>query len=164
MTNILTLHLDPTSQTHFEALRQQHFPRERNQIPAHLSLFHSLPDTPEITHTLATVSAREPFPLQVTGLRSLGRGVAFTIASGDLQTLHAHLSTAFAAHLIPQDRQRFNPHIVIQNKSTPERARDLLAHLQASFTPMSVQAIGLDLWHYLGGPWKLAASFAFSTD
>lgn len=45
MTAILTLHLDPTAQSRFEALRQRHYPPERNQIPAHLTLFHTLPDT-----------------------------------------------------------------------------------------------------------------------
>jgi hypothetical protein len=47
MITILTLQLDPTAQAHFEALRQQHFPPALNHIPAHLTLFHQLPDSDE---------------------------------------------------------------------------------------------------------------------
>jgi len=44
-------------------------------------------------------------------------------------------------------------HITIQNKMTPEMAGVLLARLSADFVPFEVQALGLDLWHYLGGHW-----------
>ena len=163
MTTILTLRLDPTSQSHFEALRRQHFPPERNQIPAHLTLFHTLPATPDIlTELAATATRTQPFSLSVTGLRSLGKGVTYTLASPTLQALHTHLATAFAPHLTPQDRQRLQPHIVIQNKVTPETARSLLATLKPAFEPFQVQAEGLDLWEYLGGPWRSLETFSFA--
>lgn len=161
MTNILTLRLDSRSQAHFDHLRQTHYPAHLNQIAAHLTLFHSLPDDPEITATLHRYSLCSPFPLQVTGLRPLGRGVAYKLGSPTLQTLHACLATAFADHLTPQDRQRFMPHVVIQNKSTPELARALLAELGRNFQPFDVEATGLDLWHYLNGPWEHAQAFNF---
>ena len=162
MTNILTLQLDPHSQTHFESMRQQYFPPERNQIPAHLTLFHTLPDTPAASATLQQVAAKhKPFPMQVTGLRSLGKGVAYKLASPQALALHAELSAAFADDLSPQDKQRFMPHVVIQNKATPEQARLLLATLTAGFQSFQVQAIGLELWHYLGGPWQLAETIPF---
>ncbi len=159
---ILTLALAPEAQSRFEALRRLHFPPERNQIPAHLTLFHQLPDTASVRETLQSVAARQPaFDLDVTGLRSLGRGVAYTLASPALQTLHRELAAAFADHLIPQDRQPFRPHIVIQNKTTPEAARTLFAELQRDFTPATVQASGLDLWLYLNGPWQHLATHPF---
>ena len=160
-TDVLTLRLDPASQAHFEAMRQRHFPPERNQIPAHLTLFHTLPQTPEITACLAAAAQIPPFELQVTGLRSLGRGVAYTLASPALEALHRKLSDAFAVHLTAQDRQKFQPHIVIQNKATAERARALLAELKASFRPFTVHAEALDLWHYLNGPWQHERTFPF---
>ena len=161
-TDILTLRLDPTSQAHFEALRQRHFPPERNLIPAHLTLFHTLPQTPEVAAALAAAAAEiPPFALQVTGLRSLGRGVAYTLASPPLLALHRHLSAAFDSCLTPQDRQKFQPHIVIQNKTTSEQARALLAKLQATFHPFSVEATGLDLCAYLNGPWQHRQVYLF---
>ena len=162
MTNILTLHLDPDSQAFFESMRQKHFPPERNQIPAHLTLFHSLPDTDAIAQTLGEAAERQPpFRIAITGLRSLGKGVAYKVASPPLLHLHAELASAFADHLTPQDTQRFIPHIVIQNKATPEQARKLLSELERTFHALEADAIGLDLWHYLGGPWELAHTFPF---
>ena len=155
MSNILTLRLDPSAQAHFDGLRQRYFPQERNHIAAHVTLFHTLPDTPHIDAALATLAAaQQPFPVAVTGVRSLGKGVAYRLAAAPLQTLHAQLVQAFADDLTPQDRQRFQPHIVVQNKGTPEAARDLLQHLETSFSPWSIRADGLDLWRYLGGPWE----------
>ena len=163
MTNVLTLRLDAESQAFFEAMRQKHFPPERNQIPAHLTLFHALPDEEAIGATLAQVCGRTPpFRIGITGLRSLGRGVAYKVASPALLGLHAALAGEFVEHLTPQDRQRFGPHIVVQNKSTPERARLLLAELERTFHALEADALGVDLWHYLGGPWELAATFPFA--
>ncbi len=161
MTTILTLELDPTSQTHFDSLRQQHYPSHLNQIPAHITLFHQLPALEEIAEILESAAQHPPFQIKVTGLRSLGRGVAYTLASPELKVLHAGLAQRFREHLQPQDRQPFHPHIVIQNKATPERARILLAQLQSNFDPFEAQAIGLTLWNYLGGPWERVHFFEF---
>ena len=164
MTNILTLRLDPDSQAFFESMRQKHFPPERNQIPAHLTLFHSLPDSEAISTTLDEAARHQPpIRLSITGLRSLGKGVAYKVASPPLLSLHASLAGAFVDHLTPQDSQRFTPHIVIQNKATPERARLLLAELERTFHSLVADVVGLDLWHYLGGPWELAQTFPFKT-
>ena len=75
MTYVLTLRLDESSQAFFEKMRQAHFPPERNQIPAHLTLFHQLPETRDVLASIETVADDQPvFSLDVTGLRSLGRG------------------------------------------------------------------------------------------
>lgn len=162
MTNVLTLRLDPDSQAFFEAMRKKHFPPEQNRIPAHLTLFHTLPDSPEIQEALAQVaSAQAAFRIAIPELRSLGKGVAYQVTSGDLLSLHGVLAAKFSEHLTPQDRQRLTPHIVIQNKVTPEAARLLRAELERTFHALEADAVGLDLWHYMGGPWKLAESFSF---
>ncbi len=162
MVDVLTLHLDSVSQQLFNSLRERYFPPERNHIPAHLTLFHALPDAAWAQARIEAVTcSRQHFSLDVTGLRSLGKGVAYRLASSHLQTLHAELAEGFADHLIPQDRQRLQPHVVVQNKVAPEIARQLLAELQRTFAPWSVMAEGLDLWHYLGGPWQHVRTFRF---
>ena len=164
MVDILTLRLDPAAQQTFDDLRKLHFPPARNQIPAHLTLFHALPSEPWVhAHLDRIANACAPFSLRVTGLRSLGKGVAYTLAAPELQALHADLSTSFVDELIPQDRQRFMPHVVVQNKATPEAARTLLAQLTRNFAPWVVTAEGLDLWHYLGGPWQHVHTFHLRT-
>jgi 2'-5' RNA ligase len=161
MTTILTLELDGESQAHFESLRRQHYPTHLNRVPAHITLFHQLPPHDAIVGRIHRAAHRPPFQIEVTGLRSLGRGVAYTLASAELQTLHAGLARQFEPHLIPQDRQAFHPHLVIQNKATPEQARTLLDQLQAGFRAFEALAAGLTVWNYLGGPWERAGFFHF---
>jgi 2'-5' RNA ligase len=162
-TDLLTLRLDSASQAFFDQKRQQYFPTERNLIAAHLTLFHTLPRAPEITAALEEAAARTPpHPVYVTGLRSLGRGVAYKLESPELTVLHRDLSLAFSGHLTEQDRQKFQPHVVIQNKVTAARAKSLLALLEPQFRGFDVEAQGLDLWHYMGGPWEHARTFLFS--
>ncbi len=162
---ILTLGLDAPDQARFERLRQAHFPAAMNHIPAHLTLFHHLPGEllPDIDAALAQLAVQPPFPIEVTGLRSLGRGVAFTLASPVLTRLRATLAQHFHDSLTPQDRQAFRPHVTIQNKATPEAARALLAAMQAEFSHFTVRADSLLLWHYRGGPWEHAANYPFAS-
>ena len=162
MTYILTLRFDPMSQKHFEGMRQRYFPAARNLVPAHLTLFHALPALDEISSTLASTASRiQVFSLAVTGLRSLGRGVAYSLAAPEVDSLHRELSNSFAPYVTPQDQQKFKPHVVIQNKSTGEQAKALLALLQAGFQTFQVKAEGMDLWEYQNGPWELALHFDF---
>ncbi|MBO1074019.1 2'-5' RNA ligase family protein [Roseomonas marmotae] len=162
---ILTLQFDVASFTRLDALRRAHIPPERNHLPAHLTLFHALPGAmlAEIGANLATVAAgAPPLPLRFAGLRSLGRGVAFSVESPALAGLRGLLASAWHDMLGPQDRQGFRPHVTVQNKVEPAAARALLAELEAGFTPWDGQGVALLLWHYRGGPWEPAGSFPLS--
>jgi hypothetical protein len=105
---------------------------------------------------------RPTFPLRVTGLRNLGRGVAYLLHSPELDALRGALARSWQPWLTPQDRSRHSPHVTVQNKVLPAQARELLAHLQAGFVPYDVTARGLALWRYLGGPWEPVAELPFS--
>jgi 2'-5' RNA ligase len=161
---IVTLLLDPASQARFDDLRAAHFPPARNHLAAHVTLFHALPGEgePQVRSDLAELARRAPFPVAVTGLRPLGRGVAYDLASAELAGLHRELALRWRDDLTPQDRQPLRPHVTVQNKVAPEAARALLADLQADFTPYDVQAEGLALWRYLGGPWEPVGVQRFS--
>jgi len=66
-----------------DALRRSHYPPERNRVPAHLTLFRSLPPSAEdeVRRSLARVSA-EPRPrAEIGGLMDLDSGVALRIIS-----------------------------------------------------------------------------------
>jgi 2'-5' RNA ligase len=161
---IVTLALDAESQDRFEAERQEYFPAQLNQIPAHVSLFHALPGNEEaaVLATLEEIAARTgPFPARVDALMRLGRGVAYGLRSEPLQCLHAELRRAWLPWLTPQDRQGFRPHVVVQNKASSPHAKDLYARLSVQFAPWEAMAVGLLLWHYEGGPWTAAGRFAF---
>ncbi|KAA3438879.1 2'-5' RNA ligase family protein [Rufibacter hautae] len=160
---ILTLTLDPEAAEFFTRLRSQHFPPERNYLQAHLTLFHHLPPTEKsIKDVLARVSEEQAIiNLQVTDLMSLGRGVAYRINSGELQTMHRFLQEQWASFLIPQDKQKLRPHITIQNKVKPEEAKALEQNLRQTFQPFQIRGIGFTLWEYQGGPWQLLQQFPF---
>ncbi|MEJ7744666.1 MAG: 2'-5' RNA ligase family protein [Nocardioidaceae bacterium] len=155
--------LDPVSQCHFDALRQAHFPPERNHLAAHVTLFHQLPGVSlEAVHSaLVKASSRMAFSLDVTGVASLGSGVAYTLDSPVLFEVHQQLAAEWAPMLTRQDRRPLWPHVTVQNKVPAEEAEKLLAQLSASFTSATVGAVALQLWHYLKGPWREAARYPF---
>ena len=153
---ILTLDLHADDQARVDRLRQAHFPPDRNVIPAHLTLFHALPgdDAPGVAHVLDVACGPvAPFAIDVTGLRFLGRGVAYALAAPALLQLRGQLARHWHDQLTAQDRQGFRPHITIQNKAEPAAARALHDAMLAAFAPFTIRAEGLALWRYMGGPW-----------
>jgi 2'-5' RNA ligase len=162
---ILTLTFDERSFAFFEAQRQLSFPPGRNLIPAHLTLFHKLPGDHfyAIEADIDALASRQrPFPVDVTGLRSLGRGVAYMLLSSELTSLRQKLAQRWEAWLGPQDRQKHQPHVTVQNKVEPQKAKALLSELTAAFEPFTALGVGLDLWWYRGGPWEKARRFPFA--
>ena len=163
---IVTAALDEGAFAWFEDLRQSHFPRHRNQVPAHLTLFHALPgeEEPFIMQTLeAACQHRRPQRLDVRGPWSIGRGVAYRLASPELEELRNELAEVFSPWLTPQDRAPFRPHITIQNKADPGDARALLERLQLEFEPFDIVVEGFLVWRYLGGPWEAIGRLPFVT-
>ncbi|MDQ4128129.1 MAG: 2'-5' RNA ligase family protein [Actinomycetota bacterium] len=159
---ILTLEMDDRSQEWFDHLRKLHFPPERNYLSAHLTMFHKLPGKREveISADLQEVcQSREPLIMTATGLRSLGRGVAYELSSPELAALRRELAGRWEPWLGAQDRRGFKPHVTVQNKVSPERARALREQLLTTFSPFKVGGVGLLLWRYLGGPWEPVGTF-----
>ncbi|RXZ34629.1 2'-5' RNA ligase family protein [Sphingomonas desiccabilis] len=150
-----------------DGLRRRHFPPERNQLPAHLTLFHHLPPhlAPELRQRLAAETRGIAAPrARIAGLRNLGRGVALRIESPELEEIRARLADAFAMLLTPQDRAGWRPHVTIQNKVEPAEARALLHALEADFRPRPrpLAIAGLASWWYRGGPWEPISRHMFA--
>ncbi|MBD2715212.1 2'-5' RNA ligase family protein [Microvirga sp. STR05] len=161
---ILTLALDASSQLFFNELRQRHFPPERNFLQAHLTLFHHLPGSQHdaLCTQIESLTARtEPLTLAVTGVRFLGRGVAYTLENQQLRALHKELQALWQPDLTPQDLQKLQPHVTVQNKVEPAIARTLHRELSEDFQPFEATGTGLQLWAYRGGPWESLQTFSF---
>ena len=161
---IITAALDDGAFDWFDGLRQAHFPRHRNVVPAHLTLFHALPGAQEgvVLETLKSACRRQaPIRLDVRGPWSLGRGVAYRLASADLDRLRGQLADAFSPSLTRQDQAPFRPHITIQNKVEPLVAKALHAHLLESFRPRPLAISGLSAHYYRDGPWELIGRWSF---
>jgi len=159
----VTLLLDPAASDTFTALRRRHFPPGRNHLDAHVTLFHALPgeQAEQVEADLAQAAARGPFPLTVSGVRLLGRSVAYVLDSAELSALHRELAAAWAPWLTAQDRGPLRAHVTVQNKVDPATARALHASLAATFSSYEVQGTGLGLWRYLGGPWEAVSTWPF---
>jgi 2'-5' RNA ligase len=161
---ILTMRFADREAAFFDRLRQEHFPAEHNFIAAHLTLFHHLPGEERllIERALAPLTAETPpIAYRVTGLRRLGKGVSYAIASPGLKGLRSQIASLFVERLTPQDRSGFTPHVTIQNKVGTAVAKALHSDLSAGFTEFHGVSPGLDLWTYLGGPWRHEAFFDF---
>ena len=146
-----------------EGLRRAHYPPERNRVPAHLTIFHSLPPSAEreLRARLAQV-VRRPKPVAtIAGLMDLGGGVAFRVVSPDLDRTRDELAHDLHGMLGAQDSGGWRPHITIQNKVAPKVARALKATLERSFVPRPLSISGLGLHRYLGGPWERLALYPF---
>ncbi len=161
----LTLWLDADSSAKFNALRRQHFPRERNYLDAHLTLFHALPADAE-TRIRADLDeicgAISPLDLYYPDLRFLGKGTAIEVEAPAVVKLRRGLSNQWRDLLGAQDGRVIKPHITIQNKVAPEKARALFDELSDKWRPFGGRAEGLQLWRYKGGPWEAAGDWKFA--
>lgn len=162
MALILTLGFDAASFARFDALRRQHFPPERNFIPAHLTLFQQLPDATEpalARHLACTARHTPPLPFAAAGILDFGGGAAVDLDMPGYRPLLDRLRTAWRRHITPSDDRSRKPHVTVQNKVTRDRAVETQKLLRADFTAWSGAADRLLLWRYRGGPWDALGSW-----
>jgi len=160
---IVTAEIGPTDLAWLDRLRRAHYPADRNQLPAHLTMFHALPPSAEgeARFTLSRLASGRPPRASIEGLMDLGGGVAFRVVSEDLDRIRRDLADDFHGLLGALDSGGWRPHITIQNKVPPKEARSLLAALQTDFRPQPLAISGLGLHRYLGGPWERLAVYSF---
>jgi hypothetical protein len=160
---IVTAELGAPDFAWLDGLRRTHFPSERNQLPAHLTMFHALPPSAEgeVRSRLGQLARSAPPPATVAGLMDLGGGVAFRVVSEELDSIRDELAESFHGLLSAQDAGGWRPHVTIQNKVAPKAARALRLELERDFRPRGLRISGLGLHRYLGGPWQRLAVSGF---
>ena len=161
---IVTAVLGRQDQAFFNVQREAYFPPERNQLAAHLTMFHHLSPTlaPELRQRLvAETHGYAPPMARISDVVSLGYGVAYRVDSPDLAAIRMRLADAFAGLLTPQDAGGWRAHVTVQNKVEPAVARALLHNLRSGFQPRPVKIAGLAAWWYRGGPWELLSRHTF---
>jgi hypothetical protein len=153
---IVTALFAPGDDGWIQKMRQDHYPAERNRVPAHLTLFHHLPPSveAELSTRLAAATAVAMPPARIAGIIDLGAGTALRVESEELEQVRAGLADAFHGLLTPQDQAPWRPHITVQNKVEPREARRLQQELRATFEPRPLAIRGLASWWYRGGPWE----------
>lgn len=99
--------------------------------------------------------------MKIDAVKNIGNGVVYTIASGELISLHKSLQQSFTAWLTNQDRQPLKPHVTIQNKVTAFKALTLYNELKENSVSFDIKAIGISTFLYLKGPWEHVEDFIF---
>jgi hypothetical protein len=162
---IMTAMLSPPDFARFDGLRRRHYPPDRNQVPAHLTIFHAVPPSAEAEARRAlSAAASAPEPrATVAGLINLGEGVAFRVVSDELDDIREQLAERLHGLLGPQDAGGWRPHITVQNKVPAREARALMEQLQQDFAPRPLRIVGLQLQRYLGGPWQELGRWRFGS-
>lgn len=147
-----------------DRLRKQHYPPERNHLPAHVTLFHAL--APSLREALPAVLAREAGAevrpeAELTGLMDLGRGTALALRSPAMLAIRARIAEHFHGALTAQDRHEPRLHITIQNKVTVAAARMLQAELGARLERQRFRFTGLGLHRYCNPHWEAVGIWQF---
>jgi hypothetical protein len=146
-----------------DSLRRRHYPPERNRVPAHLTLFRSLPPSAEaeVRRRLARAAETAVPEASISGVMDLDGGIALRISSPGLERIRDDLAEEFHGLLTTQDLGRWTPHVTIQNKVEPREARRLLAELRSTFEPRPLAITGIQLIRYLAGIWEPLAAYRF---
>jgi hypothetical protein len=160
---IVTAELGAADCAWLDGERQRWVPAERNQLSAHLTMFHALPPSAEeeARRELKRHALRPSPRATVAGLMNLGRGVAYRVVSDELEAIRRDLAEHFHGLLTAQDGQGWRPHVTIMNKAEPKAAKALLTTLEQSFAPRPLAIAGLGLHRYLGGPWERLVTTQF---
>ena len=162
---IITAEIAPRDFTWLNELRRAHYPAHRNQVPAHLTMFRTLPPSSEgeVRSTLSRLLHESVPRVSIEGLMDLGGGSAFRIVSPDLERIRGDLAGYFHGLLGIQDSCGWKPHVTIQNKVSVEDARNLLRTLRKDFRPRPLAITGLELHRYSGGPWERLGTYRFGS-
>jgi hypothetical protein len=159
-TYILTAELDPDSFAWLDALRSDHFPLERNLLPAHLTLFHRLSAAQTARLDDLPIPAAA-VPISCVGAVLLGFGVAIRVRSPTLDGIRSAAQKAMGDEFSRQDSHTWRAHVTIQNKVTADMAKRLHRDLERDFVQRAGVVTGLLVWSYLGGPWRLVRKIPF---
>lgn len=160
---IVTAEIGPTDFAWLDGLRRAHYPVDRNQVPAHLTMFHALPPSAEseLRARIAQAVRRRAPAATIAGIMDLGGGVAFRVVSTELDRLREELADGLHGLLGALDSGGWRPHVTIQNKVSPKVARALKEALERSFRPRPLSISGLAIHRYLDGRWQAVAATAF---
>lgn len=160
---IVTAELGREGFAWLEGLRREHYPPERNRVPAHLTLIRSLPPSAEgeVRHLLATLAAGPPPRAWIGGIMDMGGAVAFRVTSDELDSIRSEMVERLHGLLSTQDSAGWSAHVTIQNKVVPREAKTLARSLEGHRQGEPLRIAGLGLHRYLGGPWETLQLYPF---
>lgn len=145
-------------------LRKAYYPADRNQVDAHVTLFHSLPPSAEgeVRAVLSRSASSNPQPrARMASIMDLGKGTALRIHCPDMEDVWEELAEGFYGLLSAQDQFCPQFHVTLQNKVEKGAAKAFQKALTDSFEPFNFPFKGLQLHEYAGGPWRSLQQWQF---
>ncbi len=166
---VLTLKLTDSLAKPMNLMREQYFPKRLNRTPAHLTLFHALPDSQfaAIDGGLSQLSAStKPFFVSTGKPFRMRLGVGVNVGKGynKMKQVHESLRSNWMPHLSEQDQGGWRPHWTVMNKVNEEERVNEAFHAVEKEMLQNIQegqAVGLDLWRYDKGNWIFANGYRF---
>jgi len=147
-----------------DGLRRAHYPRERNRLAAHVTLFHGLPPSAqgEVHARLKSIaSSAAPPEAHIASIMDLGRGTALRVESAGMEAIHAELAEQLHGIVQQQDLRPLQLHITLQNKVPEKEARKLQAQLAGQGIDRSFRFTGLSTHRWDGELWQFERSWPF---
>tara|TARA_Y100000768_G_scaffold388012_1_gene381476 strand:- start:2555 stop:3037 length:483 start_codon:yes stop_codon:yes gene_type:complete len=157
---IVTAAMNDELHSSMTELRDKFFPREINYLEAHITLFHQFPDRCE-TQLKEWVREQKVMQLELSEPVFLGFGFGVKVESPPLKSFYLALRGNFLNQLSKQDAHKKNLHITLQNKVEARQAKKECSEFSKNWQPMSGEILGLNLYHYLGGPWEKKEEIKF---
>lgn len=172
---IITLHTDTNLHEKMTSMRQRYFPKHLNKLPAHLTLFHALPESrleSDVLPALKTVTEQTAsFPITAGAPFMMPKGIGIAIpklkGGQEARSIHEELRKRWsqAGFLSVQDSRHGGAHYTIMNKvDDPAEVQKAFDEVKADWTETPGTAIGLALWQYDHGYWKSQRLFSFRGD
>lgn len=166
---VLTLKLTSQLSKAMNTLREQHFPKYLNRTPAHLTLFHALPDSQfaAIDGGLSQLSANTKIFYMTAGTPfKMRQGVGIQVGKGysNVKKIRAELQDQWMSCLSEQDAGGSRPHWTVMNKVRDQKKIDEAfeaVEKELKQKNLDGEVTGLDLWRYDKGNWVFAKEYKF---
>ena len=166
---MLTLKLTNQLAKEMNSLREQYFPKHLNRTPAHLTLFHALPDSQfaAIDGGISELSANTKIFYLTAGTPfRMRQGVGIQVDKGynNVKKIRAELQNQWMSCLSEQDAGGSRPHWTVMNKVRDQKKIDDAFEAVARKLEQKTwegDVTGLDLWRYDKGNWVFAKEYRF---
>ncbi len=161
---VLTFSMEEVSFDRLDTWRSKYFPKERNHLKAHLTIYHQLPGQRihELRELLSAVSQLQTaIPVKFSSLLLRQGFLGVRVESEKLNETKLNLDKILDSYLRVQDRKEYKPHVTLSNFGSPKEALRSFAELEKIFVPWDGYLTGMALFHYRGGPWEHDSSYFF---
>lgn len=166
---VLTFKLTDSLAKPMNLMREQYFPPRLNRTPAHLTLFHALPNSQfaAIDRGLSQLSTgTKPFFVSSGKPFRMRLGVGINVGKGynRMMQIQEDLRSQWMPYLSEQDQGRWRPHWTVMNKVNEEKKVDeafRAVEKEMLQNNREGQVIGLDLWRYDKGNWIFTTEYNF---